>query len=150
MKRTMTLGALSLFVAAAAFGQGKPRVFVMDSHSWEVKGGSGAADGTGGGSVSGGARPQTAEIIKTFNQRCPEVTITMSREKADFVVLLEHEGGKDLIRRDNKVVVTNKDGDVFYSNSTRSLGNAVKDSCAAILSHRSRSSAADAGEQGKN
>lgn len=72
----------------------------------------------------------------------------MNREKADFVVLLEHEGGKDFIRRDNKVVVTNKDGDVFFTNSTRSLGNAVKDSCKAIRSYRAAQSSADSdGEQ---
>jgi hypothetical protein len=143
MRKTLTLGALGLLVAAVAMAQGKVRVFVLESNSWEVKGGVGIADGTGGGSASGGARPQTAEIIKTFNQRCPEVTITMNKEKADFVVLLQHEGGKDLFRRDNKVVITDKEGDVFFTNSTRSLGNAVKDSCSAIRSYRTRVASAD-------
>lgn len=45
---------------------GKVRVYVSDSESWEVAGGWGAANGTGGGHESGGARPQTAEIIKTL------------------------------------------------------------------------------------
>jgi hypothetical protein len=150
MRKTLTLGALGLLVAVVAMAQGKVRVFVLESNSWEVKGGVRVVDGGGGGSAGGGARPQTAEIIKTFNQRCPEVTITMNREKADFVVLLQHEGGKDLFRRDNKVVVTDKVGDVFFTGSTRSLGNAVKDSCAAIRSYRSRQTSADAEEQGKN
>lgn len=149
MRRTLTLGALSLLVAVVAMAQGKVRVFVMDSHSWEVKSGIGIADGTGGGSGGGGARPQTAEIIKTFRERCPEVTITMNKEKADFIVLLEHEGGKSIFGRDNKVVVIDKEGDVFFTNSTRSLGNAVKDSCAAIRSYRTRAASADeeAGEK---
>jgi hypothetical protein len=47
------------------------------------------------------------------------------------VVLLDHEGGKD-ISRDNKVVVFNRDGDPIMSRSTRLLGNAVKDACAVI------------------
>lgn len=144
MRRAITLGALCLLVTVVAIGQSKPRVYVMDSNSWEVKGGVSVVDATGGGSAGGGARPQTAEIIKTFNQRCPEVTVTMNREKADFVVLLEHEGGKSFFGRDNKVVVTDKEGDVFFTNSTRSLGNAVKDSCVAIRSYRSRPPAADA------
>jgi hypothetical protein len=47
-------------------------------------------------------------------------------------VLLDHEGGKDLISHDNKVVVFNKEGDSIMSHSTRILGNAVKDACEAI------------------
>jgi len=39
----------------------------------------------------------------------------------------DHEGGKDAISRDNKVVVFNRDGDAIMSKSTRMLGNAVKD-----------------------
>lgn len=129
--------ALTLTFAALGAAQDKPRVFISDSQSWEVSGGvaGGGAAGVGGvaGGGSGGARPQTAEIMKTFNDRCPGVIVTINRERADFVVLLEHEGGKDLIRRDNKVAVFNKDGDMILSGSTRSLGNAVKDACGAIL-----------------
>jgi hypothetical protein len=40
-----------------------------------------------------------------LGERCPGITINNIREKADYVVLLDHEGGKDLIRRDNKVVI---------------------------------------------
>ena len=54
------------------------------------------------------------------------------QEKADYVVLLDHEGGKGLILHDNKVAVFNKEGDSIVSHSTRSLGNAVKDACEAI------------------
>jgi len=110
----------------------KPRVYVSDSKSWQVSGGGGGtAEGFGGGG-SGGDRPQTAEIIKTFGERCPSVTINNQREKADYMVLLDHEGGKEAVFRDNKVVVFNKDGDSIMSHSTRTLGNAVKDACSAI------------------
>ena len=87
-----------------------------------------------GGATRGGARPQTAEIIKTFGERCPGVIVNNKQEKADYVVLLDHEGGKGLILHDNKVAVFNKDGDSIVSHSTRSLGNAVKDACEAITS----------------
>jgi len=110
----------------------KPRVYVSDSQSWETSGGFGGTSDAVGGASSGGARPQTAEIIKTFGERCPQVTPNNIREKADYVVLLDHEGGKSLILRDNKVVVFNHDGDSILSKSTRSLGNAVQDACAAI------------------
>jgi len=110
----------------------KPRVFITDSKSWEISGGVGGTSDAIGGATSGGARPQTAEIIKTFGERCPAVIVNNKQEKADYVVLLDHEGGKPAILRDNKLAVFNKDGDSIISRSTRSLGNAVKDACTAI------------------
>lgn len=133
MKITSVITITFILVAAVAAQQSeKPRVFITDSHSWEVGGGfGGTKDGFGGGS-KGGARPQTAEIIKTFNERCPDCIVTTKKERADYVVILEHEGGKSVLNRDNKFALINKDGDVIKSGSTRSLGNAVKDACAVI------------------
>jgi hypothetical protein len=122
---------------AAVPDDGKIRVFVTDSQSWEVRGGWGAANGSGGGEESGGARPQTAEIIKTFSERCPDVVVTNKQDMANYAVTLDHEGGKGLIRRDNKVAVFRKNGDSILSKSTRELGSAVKDACSAILADAS-------------
>ena len=117
---------------------GKPRVFITDSKSWEVAGGSAGSSEGFGGAARGGARPQTVEIMKTFEDRCPGIVITIKQEKADFIVLLDHEGGKGGLRRDNKIAVFNKDGDSIFTNSTRSLGNAVKDACSTIMNHFER------------
>ena len=111
---------------------GELMVYVTDSQSWQMTGGWALAVGSGGGYSAGGARPQTAEIIKTFQERCPEVPITNERERADYVVLLDHEGGKAWVLKDNKVAVFGRDGTSIHSGSTRSLGNAVKDACKAI------------------
>ena len=128
------LGTFALAaVATAQTSPQKPRVFVTDSHSWEMAGGVGGTSGGFGGASKGGERPQTAEIIKTFGERCPQVTINNIKAKADYIILLDHEGGKDAVSHDNKVVVFNKDGDSILSNSTRILGNAVKDACTAIM-----------------
>jgi hypothetical protein len=125
----------------AAPNDGKIRIYVSDSQSWEMVGGWGAgghqnSDGSGSfagsGHMSGGARPQTAEIIKTFNQRCPEYTVTNNKERANYAVILDHEGGKGLVHRRNKIAVFNREGDSIFSDSTRELGNSVKDACAAI------------------
>jgi hypothetical protein len=119
---------------------GKTRVFVTDSQSWETRGGSSAGgnrNGWGGSSwMAGGARPQTAEIIKTLNERCPEMTVTNNLPKADFVLTLDHEGGKGLMAHRNKVAVFNRDGDDVFSASTRELGNSVKDACTAMLNSK--------------
>jgi hypothetical protein len=119
-------------VASSLFAQEKARVFVTDSKSWEISGHSGGSGGAFGGESHGGARPQTAEIIKTFGEKCREVTVTMKQEKANYVVVLEHEGGKSWIRKDNKVAVFNQDGDSIVSHSTMSLGGSVDDACKAI------------------
>jgi hypothetical protein len=100
-------------------------IYVSDSDSWSMSGGF-------GGGTSGGARPQTAEIIKTFGERCSDLEATMEKEKADYFVILDHEGGKGWARRDNKVVVFDSTGTSVYSGSTRSLGNAVQDACEKI------------------
>src|SRR5262245_56367510 len=111
----------------------KPRVYVTDSQSWQIAGGFGGSSEGFGGITSGGARPQTAEIIKTFNEKCQNCIVTANKDKADYVVILEHEGGKEPFSKDNKFALFNKDGDVIKSGSTRMLGNAVKEACRVIL-----------------
>jgi hypothetical protein len=112
----------------------KARVFITDSQSWSIAGQSGGAGGAGGGMMAGGARPQTAEIIKTFGQRCPQVIVNNIQTKTDYVVLLDHEGGKGALRHKNKVAVFARvSGDSIVSKSTLSLGGSVQDACDAIV-----------------
>jgi hypothetical protein len=129
----LCLTLLFIVSVAAQEEKPKPRVFISDSQSWEMAGGFGANKDTAAGTVRGGARPQTAEIIKTFGEKCPDVTVTMKADKADYVVLLEHEGGKPGLHKDNKFALFNADGDAIKSGSTRTLGNAVKDACQAVV-----------------
>ena len=77
-------------------------IYVSDSDSWSMSGGFGGGGDVVAGASRGGARPQTAEIIKTFRERCRDLEVTMEKEKADYFVILDHEGGKGWIRRDNK------------------------------------------------
>jgi hypothetical protein len=112
----------------------KARVFITDSQSWSIAGASGGSGGAYGGSMAGGARPQTAEIIKTFGERCPQVMINNIQTKTDYIVLLDHEGGKGALRHKNKVAVFARvSGDSVVSKSTLSLGGSVQDACEAIL-----------------
>lgn len=139
--RIFSVILLALVVSVPAWSKEKktkPRVYVTESQSWELEGGVGGAgvgDGIGvfGGKFGGGARPQTAEIIKTFHKRCGQCIVTMKKERANYVVILEHEGGKGVLRKDNKFVVFREDGDAIKSGSTRSLGNAVKKACSALM-----------------
>jgi hypothetical protein len=112
---------------------GKPRVYVSDSQSWLVTGGFGESNGTGGGAVRGGSSPQTVEVIKTFQQRCPEIVVTNEKAKTAYAILFDRESFKGLLRNRDKIAVFRRNGDSIYSNSTKSVGNAVKDACQAIL-----------------
>jgi hypothetical protein len=112
----------------------RARVFITDSQSWEVAGYSGGTSGGGGSTTHGGARPQTAEIIKTFGERCPQVMVNNIQVKTDYIVLLDHEGGKGVLRHRNKVAVFARvSGDSIVSKSTLSLGGSVQDACEAII-----------------
>jgi hypothetical protein len=121
----------------------RARVFITDSQSWSIAGASGGAGGAFGGSMAGGARPQTAEIIKTFGERCPQVMVNNIQLKADYIVLLDHEGGKGVLRHKNKVAVFARiSGDSIVSKSTLSLGGSVQDACEAIIKDWSEHGAA--------
>jgi hypothetical protein len=114
----------------------RPRVFITDSQSWETSGSAGGLNGTFGASSSGGARPQTAEIIKTFGERCPNVTVNNIQSKANYIVVLDHEGGKAFLAHRNKVAVFDaKSGDSVISKSTLSLGGSVEEACKGITAH---------------
>lgn len=118
--------------AAADVPPGKPRVYVSDSQSWLMAGGFGASNGAAGGATRGGSSPQTVELIKTFGQRCPDAIVTNDREKASYVVLFDRESFKSILARRDKIAIFRRNGDVLFSDSVRSVGNAVKDACEAI------------------
>jgi len=82
--------------------------------------------------MRGGSSSQTVEIIKTFGERCPQVIVSNDRDKASYVVLFDRESYKGLLRKRDKIALFRRNGDVLYSNSVRSVGNAVKDACDAI------------------
>lgn len=72
----------------------------------------------------------------------------MNQDRADYIILIDHEGGKDIFRRDNKFAVFNQLGDVIGSGSTRALGNAVKDACQVLFENwRSQAPAQQAAEE---
>lgn len=117
-------------------------MYVTNSQSWAMSGSAGISNGTGGGSFSGGADPQTVEVTKNFMEKCPAVVVTQEQAKADYVVLFDRQGGKKstyatlgvlgLVHKVNKIAVFAKNGDALFSESVRSVGSAVKDACAAI------------------
>jgi hypothetical protein len=114
----------------------KARIFVTDSNSWSTHGSASGAGGVFAASSSGGAQPQTAEIIKTFGERCPQVIVNNRADASNYIVELDHEGSKGLLAHKDKIVVfVQNSGDSIFSKSTLSVGGSVQDACAAVLAH---------------
>jgi hypothetical protein len=134
--RRLFLTMMCIAILGSAQAQEKPRVFVTDSNSWQVVGSVGGSGGTFGGSSAGGARPQTAEVIKTFGKRCPGVVVNNRADVSNYIVELDHEGGKGLLRHKDKIAVfVRTSGDSIFSESTLSVGGSVEDACRAITTH---------------
>ena len=72
------------------------------------------------------------EVQKTFLQRCPAVVVTERAEQAGFVFRLERQPNKGIFWRRDKWALLVASGDVIAAGSVRSVGNAVKDACAAL------------------
>jgi hypothetical protein len=82
---------------------------------------------------------QFMELAKTFLQRCPELTPTVNKDKADFVVTMNWApttryfiGGK-LIHKPDQILVVNKEGDIIFSGVARTVGGNTDDACKAIM-----------------
>ncbi len=158
MKRITAVTVLGLALASGAFPQTKPapsnskiRVFVDASSSTEFAAKGSAYRGLFGGvntHVSGTQyeHSQIPEVIKTLRERCPSVTVTMNKDRAYFLLSIEHESAaqKGLARRRNHVTVVNREGDVVFSKNDRELGNAVKDACSSMSLTPEQISAYDA------
>ncbi len=91
-------------------------------------------DITGSLALTGGTSPQNIEVIKAFSRACPSATVTASREKADYVIRLDHDAlsPSTPFVHGNKVAIFNKDEDLVYTNTSRLLSTAVKGACTAI------------------
>jgi hypothetical protein len=102
---------------------GRPRVYVEGTpNSWSFDSGS-----HGGG----GSHPQLAEVMKTLGHSCPGLIVTNDPKQAQYSVTFERES-KKVLRKDNKIAVFNRSGDMVFSSSTRALGNGIRGFCSSL------------------
>jgi hypothetical protein len=140
MKSIVALSALlfSISLAVGASDQTPPKssqrpvVFVQPSDSWKVSSSVGGDRNVIIGTGHGGKEPQTAKIYQLLQHRsdCSGLAPNMIQEKADYVMLVEHGGGKG-----NRWAVSNKDGDVIGSGESFMIANSVSDACRAVMNH---------------
>lgn len=65
----------------------------------------------------------TLEAIKTLQRK--GMRLVTVKDKADYVLQITRQLGKHSWRKDTKIVLSNKDGEVKFTNSTRSVGGAM-------------------------
>jgi hypothetical protein len=74
------------------------------------------------------------EAIKTLQQK--HMHIVTIKENADYVLQITRQLGKHAWRKDTKVALSNRNGDVVLAKSTRSVGGAMGDVADYIRKHR--------------
>lgn len=82
----------------------------------------------GGGST---ASETSGHLIKA----CPELIVTLDREKADYIVVRD-DTGAGAGRKPQKVTVFNRDHELIFAGADRSIAGAAKDACRAILGRK--------------
>ena len=118
----------------------KPRVFITESAAPQVSGDASSGDVKGSLAFTGGTTPQNVEVMKAFSRNCGNAIITANREKADYVIRLDHDALNPTTPfvHGNKVAVFDKNEDLIYSNSSRLLISAVRGACNAIIHQPAR------------
>ncbi|WP_353068649.1 hypothetical protein RBB75_15965 [Tunturibacter empetritectus] len=118
----MKVGLLAalLWSQATAFAA-THTVFVVDK---VVQGGKGTFYGVKTKALDGDYHSSPA-VITEFIERCPAVSFTQSRPKADYI--LDTEPGSSTI--------TDQQGTVRYTSSAKNLKNMAKDVCAFVSTH---------------
>jgi len=135
--RLARVAMTAMAIAAIAAGADAPRVFITESQSPQASGDGSVGDAKGSLAFTGGTSPQNVEVMKAFSRSCRNMIVTSNREKADYVVRLDHEAINPTTPfvHGNKVAVFDKNQDLIFSDSSRLLSSAVKGACTAISDH---------------
>ena len=89
------------------------------------------------GSNSGGrdvASDTALEAMQTLQKK--GMRVVTIKEKADYTLKITRQLGKRSVRKDTKFVLSNREGEVVLTNSTRSVGGAVGDVVHYIRKHQ--------------
>ena len=115
-----------LLILSVAAEPARVRIFITESGAVQITGKTMA--------LTGPTTSENIEVMKAFQRYCPAVSITADRERADYIVRLDRESPSPITPfvRGNKVAVFNRDADLVYTSSSRTLAPAVKGACGAV------------------
>ena len=69
---------------------------------------------------------EALETMKRLSKRCPQLTVTIAQEKADYVLLMDDIGDGGATEH---VAVFDRQRDMIYVGSASRVANAIKDAC---------------------
>lgn len=75
----------------------------------------------------------TLEAIKTLQHK--HMHIVTIKDRADYILQITRQRGKHVWRKDTKIALSNRNGDVVMAKSTRSVGGAMGDVVDYIKKH---------------
>jgi hypothetical protein len=142
MKHLFTVAAVIMLWGVTASAQEKPRLYVEGTGTTDVRtkafasatGGSGWAVANGRSHSAVSAHDETVELMKTFQQRCPGVALTVNGDAAEYAIRGNHESNqKGLLHKRDQIAVVRYTGEVVFAGNTRSVGSAVQEACAAVM-----------------
>lgn len=137
--KTLMLLAVLANVASAQSAEGKLRVFVGESETWEASGfnvasASGSANWRSAQSSAGafgmshaGMVKLTVAVMKQLNDHCPTVVVVNRQDNADYFVRLDHNRTMWAIHEN--MAVFNRAGEMVFVSSTHSVSKDVKRFC---------------------
>lgn len=139
MRTSLVLSA-ALLLTVPVCGAEKIRVFIEGQGTVNAT----THDGGGyGGGLFGHRTDSTLdmhnesiELAKDMREQCPELTITLKEDAADYIVKLNRESKakRGVFDKNTQVLVANKQGDVIWTKDVRQVRSAAKDACSAISS----------------
>ena len=110
---------------------GRIRIFVGDSETWESTSFSAAAASrtlaNGFGGATAGTVKLTIRVMQEINDRCKPVVIVNKPDTADLFVRVDHNRGMWSVHED--MAVFNKAGEMVFASSSPKIQNDVKKFC---------------------
>jgi hypothetical protein len=135
LRMKLLLPVLLLLLPAVLPAQDKPRLYLTDRDTWKESGWMVAGDGKAVGGINGAVVREHTENVKTFNKACPSITVTESKEKADFALIWDRTNWSETAWTgyQNNMALYSRDGDLVWSGASHKMTTAAQDACKAVL-----------------
>lgn len=141
------LSFVLFFLACPLMAQtSRPRLFVTGRGTLNAMAAAGAAWGDNVAASRSDlivdAHDESIELTKDIREACPDVLVTLKKDTADFLVVINRESKRKrgALSKNSQVLVANKDGDVIWAKNVRKVSSAGKDVCDVVHSEVAKAS----------
>lgn len=129
--KTVLLVLVSGIMAHAQSSDGRIRVFVADSESWQASsfnvGGAGQKAAGFAGASQAGQSKFTVGVMAQLYKHCPTVTVVDKPDRAEYFVRVDQATSVWMIHQN--MAVFNRTGDMIFAASSGKISRDVKRFC---------------------